>query len=81
MTRSATGRAGLQKLVNLLGQEKAELVVRETLAKIGLTELLTPDDCCLFADELIRQGGVLEVVGRAMRIQAYLHGARGDGAA
>ena len=67
--------AALQKLVNLLGRERAEAVVRETLASTGLTGLLTPDDRYRFARQLIKQGGVLEAVGKAMRIQAILHGA------
>ena len=78
MRPSPTGQSGIRKLVNLLGQERADEVVRETLERAGLEELLTPDDCYRFAMELIKQGGALEAVGRAMRVQAYLHGARED---
>jgi hypothetical protein len=75
-----TADPALQKLVNLLGAERAETVVRETLQRIGLETLNTPDDRYRFAKELLKQGGALGAVGRAMRIQAILHGASEDAA-
>jgi hypothetical protein len=73
---SALANSTRQKLVNVLGPEEAEIVVRETLRRIGLAELLTPDDCYRFAVELVKQGGMLAIVGHAIRTQAFLHGAR-----
>ena len=80
MSGSPAADPALQKLVNLLGRERADAVVLQTMQRIGLETLSTPDDRYRFAKELIKQGGVLEAVGRAMRIQAILHGAREDAA-
>jgi hypothetical protein len=64
-----------QKLINVLGLEKAQAVIDETLQRIGRPALLTPDDRYLFACELMTRGGLLEAVGRSIKIQAILHGA------
>ena len=66
----------VQKLINVLGAERARKVIAETMARAGLRSLETPDERYRFATELMTQGGVLEAVGRAMKIQAILHGAK-----
>ena len=65
-----------QKLINVLGEERAKKVIEETMKRSGLRSLETPDERYRFACELMTQGGVLEAVGRAMKIQAILHGAK-----
>lgn len=65
-----------QKLINVLGEERAKKVIAETMTRAGLRSLETPDERYRFACELMTQGGVLEAVGRAMKIQALLHGAK-----
>lgn len=75
MSASAAVDAALRKLVNVLGAERAAEIERQTLARIGLAVLRTPDDRYRFASDLMQQGGVLASIGRAMRIQAVLHGA------
>jgi hypothetical protein len=66
----------LQKLHNVLGDERAHDVIRNTLAELGLAELRSPDDRLRFGSVLVRQGGILEAIGRAIKVQAILHGAK-----
>jgi len=70
--------AALQKVFNVLGAERGRTVVEQTLKELGVRELRTPDDRLRFGNELIKHGGLLESVGRAIKIQAILHGATGE---
>jgi hypothetical protein len=49
--------------------------LQRTLDEAGVPDLATPDRRSLFAATLIEKGGVLEAVGRAIRVQALLQGA------
>ncbi len=66
----------LAKLTNVLGPEKAAALAADCLRKLGIAGLATPDDRYRFGCELITRGGLLEAIGRAIKIQAILHGAR-----
>lgn len=66
----------LSKLTNVLGEDKATELVRAILREIGIAELRTPDDRLKFAEALMARGGVIEAIGRAIKIQALLHGAK-----
>jgi hypothetical protein len=66
----------LRKLENVLGAERAKTVTRDTLREIGLETLRTPNDRLRFGEALVHKGGLLEVVGRSIKIQAILHGAK-----
>ncbi len=66
----------VQKLVNVLGADRASRVIAETMKKANLSSLETAQDRYRFACELMTQGGLFEAIGRAMKIQAILHGAR-----
>ena len=70
--------AALQKLTNLMGLERGQQFYRETLAQLGMNELDSPNDGLRFGNELISRGGVLASIGRSIKIQAILHGARAD---
>ena len=74
-TTSAKNDA-VQKLVNVLGAERANVVVVDTMRKAGLKSLESAQDRYRFACELMTRGGLFEAIGRAMKIQAILHGAR-----
>jgi len=74
-TTSAKNDA-VQKLVNVLGAERANVVVADTMRKAGLKSLESAQDRYRFACELMTRGGLFEAIGRAMKIQAILHGAR-----
>jgi len=71
-------QAALQKVYNVMGLERGREIIEQTLKQMGLRELTTPDDRLRFGAELIKKGGVLESIGRAIKIQAILHGASGE---
>ena len=66
----------LLKLVRLYGAERTDTLVRDTLREIGIAGIHSADDRPRFGSALIKKGGLLEVVGRAIRVQAILQGAR-----
>jgi len=66
----------LQKLFNMMGRDRAAPIIAETMRNARLRSLDTPDDRYRFACELMTRGGIFEAIGRAMKIQAILHGAR-----
>ena len=44
--------------------------------RLGIHGIRTAEDRLRFGGALTKKGGLLEVIGRAIRIQAILHGAR-----
>jgi len=66
----------LQKLSNVLGSDAAPKFIHATCRELGLSGLRGPQDRMTFACALIARGGLMEAVGRAIKIQALLHGAR-----
>lgn len=66
----------LSKIERVVGEDRARDLVEETLRRIGRKALVTPDDYYRFAVELMKKGGALEAVGRSIKIQAILLGAR-----
>jgi hypothetical protein len=65
------------KLVNMFGPVKAEQLARELMMETGVANLEHPDHQLRFGEALIRRGGVLAAIGRSVRVQAFLAGARG----
>lgn len=68
--------AALKKLINVMGPERGQSYYREILDELGLDELGSPEDSARFGQRLIARGGVLASIGRSIKIQALLHGAR-----
>ena len=68
----------LNKLVRMYGAERTEVLVRDTMREIGVQSLSSADDRLRFGTALLKKGGLLAAIGRAIRIQAILHGARED---
>ncbi len=66
----------LQKLTNILGPAEAPKFISATCRSLGLPGLERPEDRMLFARALIERGGLFEAIGRAIKIQAILHGAK-----
>jgi hypothetical protein len=66
----------LSKLLRVYGAERSTALVQDTMREIGVDTLQNPDDRLRFGAALIKRGGLLEAIGRAIRIQAILHGAR-----
>lgn len=64
------------KIVRMLGEDRGRQVVRETLATAGLESLASPDDRLRFGEVLVAKGGLLEAIGRSIKAQALLQGAR-----
>jgi hypothetical protein len=64
-----------QKLQNVLGPERARKFHTDTLAELGLEELRSANDRLRFGHALLRHGGVMEAIGRSIKIQALLQGA------
>lgn len=64
----------LKKLEIMLGPNKYIDYFNETLNKIGREKIDSMDDVFLFSEEMIRQGGVMSVVGRSIKITARLNG-------
>lgn len=65
----------LKKLSNIMGPVEGPKLISSTCKALGLKGLDTPQDRMLFACALIQRGGLLEAIGRAIKIQALLHGA------
>ena len=79
MSEDPTMTAGvIERLMKAVGRSAGERHAREALANIGLREIRTPDELLAFANYLLKQGGVVESVGRALKVTAILRGARGD---
>jgi hypothetical protein len=66
------------KLERILGETRAKQLISEIMAERGLSSLDSPDARASFASGLIERGGVIEAIGRAIRVQAILHGASKD---
>jgi hypothetical protein len=69
-------KRALTQLTKILGEERATLTVKECLAEATLHEVKTPQELLQFAQALSKRGGFIEVVGRSLKIQALLAGAR-----
>jgi len=66
----------LNKLLRIYGEERANTLVQATMREIGVDTLQRPEDRLRFGAALMKKGGLLEAIGRAIRIQAILQGAR-----
>lgn len=67
--------AAVHKLVHVLGRPRAEALIADTLRQIGRGDLAAAENRLLFGHALTRHGGVVEAIGRAIKIQAILEGA------
>lgn len=68
----------LERLTKLMGTRAARDLYWTVLAECKLERLQTADHLSMFADALMTRGGVHEVMGRALKTQALLNGARRD---
>ncbi len=66
----------LNKLLRMLGPDRATALVRDTLREIGADDINSPDNRLRFGAQLIKKGGLFEAIGRSIRVQAILHGAK-----
>jgi hypothetical protein len=66
----------ISKVISVMGRERGMQVVEDAMQQAQLKTLRTPDDRYAFASALMKRGGVFEAIGRAIKIQAILHGAK-----
>jgi hypothetical protein len=64
------------RLTRAMGHARGTQCAHEALTQLGLAELTTPSDLLDFANCLLQKGGLVEVVGTALKIAAILRGAR-----
>ena len=64
-----------QRIVRLLGDEAGGALMAQVMAEANVPELVSPESRSIFAAALIARGGVLEALGRSIRVQALLQGA------
>jgi hypothetical protein len=64
------------KLENVFGKAKAAELVDEVCRERAIASLDGPNDRFAFGEALVSRGGLLEMIGRAIKVQAILHGAR-----
>jgi hypothetical protein len=67
----------LAKVLNVLGPDRGRAAIDVAMRRAALTSLRTPDDRFRFGCALMESGGVFVAIGRAIKIQAILHGAKG----
>ena len=67
--------AAVEKLIRVLGRPRAEALIADTLREIGLPDLTEAESRLRFGHALTQRGGVVEAIGRAIKIQAILEGA------
>ena len=63
------------KVLNMMGPDRGRAAIADAMRRASLTSLKTPDDRLRFACALMESGGVCAAIGRAIKIQAILHGA------
>jgi hypothetical protein len=71
----ASWERAVQKIHNVMGEDKGQKLIDETMRSVRLSRVTTVDDLLKFGEALVVQGGVIEAIGRSIKIQAVLHGA------
>jgi hypothetical protein len=59
-----------------MGEAAAKLLIDEVMAELALSDLDSPGNRLRFGDGLAKRGGAYEVLGRSIRAQAELQGAK-----
>ncbi len=65
----------LERLVKALGEKRAAEVFRDAFDRFGEGNVETPQDMFDFAQLLMKSGGLVQAVGRSLKVQALLLGA------
>ena len=68
--------AAKQQLARVLGPERAQDVVAKAYRVSGLKLVSSAAELLVFADAMVAEGGFIEVVGRGLKVEALLRGAR-----
>ena len=75
MARGAMAHVVHDRLVKALGDRRAGEVFRDACGRFGDRLIETPQDMLDFAEVLVRLGGLIQAVGRSLKVQALLRGA------
>ncbi len=62
------------KMANVLGEERARILLERHLAELGI-ELRTPQDLLRLSESLTQMGGIEAAVGAMLGVAAVLRGA------
>jgi hypothetical protein len=73
--RGALAPVVYERLAKALGDRRAGEVYCEAYERFGERLVDTPQDMLEFAELLIRSGGLVQAVGRSLKVQALLRGA------
>jgi hypothetical protein len=63
------------RLINALGPQRAADVLHDAYLRFGNRLIETPQDMLEFAGILVQLGGLIQAVGRSLKVQALLRGA------
>ena len=75
VARGALAPVVHDRLVKAMGDQRASEVFGEACARFGDRLVDTPQDMLDFSEVLIRLGGLIQAVGRSLKVQALLRGA------
>ena len=64
------------RLIHVFGRQKGAEVYERIMGNLGIETIAGPDDEMRFADALIGSGGLMETIGRSLRVRALLRGAQ-----
>jgi hypothetical protein len=64
-----------RKLENVMGPVEGLRLVQSVCRQAGISSLEDPQQRLQFGCVLMQRGGLLEAIGRSIKIQAILHGA------
>ena len=70
LTESAFAR-----VIKALGRDRGMRYGQEALNHLGIEQLRSAQDLLGFSNYLIQHGGIVEAVGRALKVSAILRGA------
>jgi hypothetical protein len=65
-----------QQLTHILGADHGHAALDDCLRRTGLDAVHTADELMRLAECLMQKGGIVEVVGRSLKLQALRQGAR-----
>jgi hypothetical protein len=68
--------AAKQQLTRVLGSDQAQVILTKAYKMSGVKAVTNAAELLSFADALVAQGGFIEVVGRGLKVEALLRGAR-----
>jgi hypothetical protein len=73
--RGAMAPMVYERMSKALGPKRAAEVMREAMDQLDDRRLDSPEDVLAFADRLIAATGLVQAVGRSLKVQALLRGA------